>query len=201
MRARFRIDPVLGGTKTDAERKALANRRREYRLLGPAGSEVFQRVVYRAWHEIGSAATSNSAWTETITDGPAHRWGLDPRPAGEGRSWRREFRLQANCWPGRPCGLKSAAAASHGRGHSPSQYLVFWPEGTVTRYGPPSAEPETMQARSEPLSLPDGSYSVRFGARDGTGVTSRCRVMYQPSERFEMPAIRGTASTSDPRAR
>lgn len=52
MRARLRIDPVLAGAKTAAERDKLLAQRRDYRLLGEAGKEVFQRVVYTPWREM-----------------------------------------------------------------------------------------------------------------------------------------------------
>ena len=69
--ARFRVAPVLGGTKTEAERASLANHRREYRLLGSEGREVFQRVVYCPWREERARReASNAAPAETITDGP-----------------------------------------------------------------------------------------------------------------------------------
>lgn len=71
MRARLRIDPVLAGLKKDAERSALLDRRREYRLLGEEGHEAFQRVVYDAWHDVSPADPVTTAWPFSVKDGGA----------------------------------------------------------------------------------------------------------------------------------
>jgi hypothetical protein len=71
MRERLRIDPALAGEKTPEERAALLDLRREYRLLGPEGEEVFQRVVYDPWHEETPAAPESAQWTLRVPQGPA----------------------------------------------------------------------------------------------------------------------------------
>ena len=71
MKARLRIDPVLGGEKEPSQRAKLLDHRREYRLLGPQGHEVFQRVVYDPWHEITSPEEENLAWDVQFKQGPA----------------------------------------------------------------------------------------------------------------------------------
>ncbi len=195
MRARFRVDPVLGGKKTDAERAALANHRREYRLLGSEGREVFQRVVYGPWHESGAAEASSSASPETITDGPVlvGVWiqaQPEKRVAGTSPAASRGVAGLDDPWVevgGRRFTWRGTLQAN--------QYLVFWPEGTVTRYGPPLTEPATTPARSEPVSLLAGAYQVQSGARRSAGVSWRWRIMYQPPERFEVPAADGTLRT------
>lgn len=70
MKARLRIDPSLGGPKEPAEREKLRDRRREYRLLGEPGKEVFQRVVYEPWREI-VPSSQQPAWTVAVKQGPA----------------------------------------------------------------------------------------------------------------------------------
>jgi len=62
---------VLGGVKEPEDRAKLLDRRREYRLLGPEGHEVFQRVVYDPWHEVTSAAEEELAWDVEVKEGPA----------------------------------------------------------------------------------------------------------------------------------
>ncbi|MHB8952316.1 MAG: CIA30 family protein [Pirellulaceae bacterium] len=71
MRTRLRIDPALGGTLEPAERAERLDRRREYRLLGPPGQEVFQRVVYDAWHTIDTPDPTKCHWSFHVAEGPA----------------------------------------------------------------------------------------------------------------------------------
>jgi hypothetical protein len=68
MRQRLRIDPGLAGEKKPEERAKLLDRRREYRLLGAAGKECFQRVVYGPWLPV-PAATAHGAAAETQSVG------------------------------------------------------------------------------------------------------------------------------------
>lgn len=70
MRARLRIDPALGGKMPADKREALLGRRREYRLLGPEGHEVFQRVIYSPWHEMGSSSRSAATGSLEVKEGP-----------------------------------------------------------------------------------------------------------------------------------
>jgi len=71
MKAHLRIDPALGGQKTPEERARLADYRREYRLLGVRGHELFQRVVYDTWHEVDSLDARTQTWAVRIKEGPA----------------------------------------------------------------------------------------------------------------------------------
>jgi hypothetical protein len=71
MRERLRIDPALGGKMSDEERAKLADKRREYRLLGEEGQEVFQRVVYEPWREVVSLDGKSNEWSINIKEGPA----------------------------------------------------------------------------------------------------------------------------------
>jgi hypothetical protein len=71
MKERLRIDPQLGGQKTPEERAKLLHLRRDYRLLGEEGQETFQRVVYEPWHEIASAAESQTTWPVHVGVGPS----------------------------------------------------------------------------------------------------------------------------------
>lgn len=70
MRARLRIDPVLGGLQKPEQRAGKLDHRREYRLLGEEGHEVFQRVVYTPWHDI-APTNAAQAWTIDVPQGPA----------------------------------------------------------------------------------------------------------------------------------
>lgn len=71
MRDRLRIDPALAGTMDPEERARLAELRREYRLAGGEGKEVFQRVVYAPWHTIDPGNEQSAAWQFDVPEGPA----------------------------------------------------------------------------------------------------------------------------------
>lgn len=71
MKARLRIEPELGGKKSDEDRLKLWEKRREYRLLGPEGKEVFQRVIYHPWREVGLRDGKNDEWSFAVREGPA----------------------------------------------------------------------------------------------------------------------------------
>jgi len=71
MRARLRIDPALAGDKEPEERAKLLDLRREYRLTGAEGAEVFQRVVYDPWHEVDPADSESASWLVRVPEGPA----------------------------------------------------------------------------------------------------------------------------------
>ncbi len=82
LRQLLRIDPALAGQKTPAERAALLDKRRDYRLLGPAGSEYFQRVVYGPWQELDRSADMDQGWQVPITEPDAR---LGPAAGAEFR--------------------------------------------------------------------------------------------------------------------
>jgi hypothetical protein len=71
MRDRLRIDPALGGGPPPGEDDGRLERRREYRLLGDEGSEVFQRVLYQPWRAIEAADAEAEPWTVKVADAPA----------------------------------------------------------------------------------------------------------------------------------
>jgi len=71
MRQRLRIDPQLGGEKTPEERAKLLDLRRDYRLVGEAGQEAFQRVIYSPWREISTAEEAQAGWPIPVGAGPA----------------------------------------------------------------------------------------------------------------------------------
>jgi hypothetical protein len=71
MRRLLRIDPALGGKLEDPERAARLNLRRDYRLIGPPGKEVFQSVFYCPWQDLDSSNSSRSTWSFSVPTGPA----------------------------------------------------------------------------------------------------------------------------------
>lgn len=62
MKSLLRIDPVLGGVKKPEDREKLLDKRRDYRLLGSEGREVFQRVFYEPWREVTSLDGKSNVW-------------------------------------------------------------------------------------------------------------------------------------------
>jgi hypothetical protein len=71
MRQRLHIDPLLGGLKPDEERAKLLPHRREYRLLGDEGSEIFQRVMYDPWRLVNKLDDQANQWSTTVEEDTA----------------------------------------------------------------------------------------------------------------------------------
>jgi hypothetical protein len=75
MRQRLRIDPSLAGNLQPAEREARLEKRREYRLLDTPGGQVFQRVVYGPWREVGGVDAQSNTWKVHVPQ-PGTRCGV-----------------------------------------------------------------------------------------------------------------------------
>ncbi|MFO0926486.1 MAG: hypothetical protein U0736_05530 [Gemmataceae bacterium] len=66
MRARLRIDPVLAGVRTPAQRDKLLAHRRDYRLISVSDREAFQRVLYAPWHT--PTPDADATWTVEVPE-------------------------------------------------------------------------------------------------------------------------------------
>jgi hypothetical protein len=175
MRQRLRIDPVLA---TTPEKQAkLLDHRREYRLLGPAGREYFQRVVYGPWHELKPVETKLVAWTEHVSE-PQTRVGVQIHaltgPGLEGKTVVDPF-VEID---GHPWQWKGELRVG--------QSVLFWPDEPVARYGLPLKGPERLTEKATSLILPVGDHTVQFGCRGVRQLPVRVRVTLQPSERHEI---------------
>ena len=181
MRQRLRIDPALAGTKTPAERAKLLDRRREYRLVGSEGREYFQRLVCEPWHEMKTSEAKNAAWTVRVSD-PQTRIGVQIH-ALTGP----ELDDQALVDPYVEVG--GSRLEWKGELHA-GQYVFFWPDEPVTRYGLPLKQPERLPENAASVTLPVGEHTVRFGCREGAQMPVRVRITLQPPERHEVASQR-----------
>ena len=175
MRQRLRVDPVLGGKKTPEDRAKLLDRRREYRLVVSEGHEYFQRLVCGPWHEMKTPEARSAAWTVRVSD-PQTRVGVqihaqtgpkldnltivDPFVEVGDRRWKWKGELHAG------------------------QYVFFWPDEPVTRYGLPLKQPERLSENAPPVTLPVGEHTVRYGCRGSSQMPVRVRITLQPPERY-----------------
>lgn len=75
MRQRLRIPAELAVKMEPAQRHALLEKRREYRLMGTGDDEAFQRVGYEPWHDVNALDGRSNAWPVRVAQGPA-RCGL-----------------------------------------------------------------------------------------------------------------------------
>lgn len=71
MKQRLHIDPILGGLKPDQDRAKLLPHRREYRLLGDEGSEIFQRVMYDPWRVVNKLDGKTNQWSTNVEEDSA----------------------------------------------------------------------------------------------------------------------------------
>jgi hypothetical protein len=178
MRQRLRIDPALAGEQTPEARAKLLGRRREYRLVGPEGHEYFQRLVCEPWREMKTSEAQIAAWTVRVSD-PQTRIGVqihahagsglddqtivDPFVEVGGKRWE---------WKGE---LRTG------------QYVFFWPDQPITRYGLPLRQPQRLPKNAASVMLPAGEHTVRFGCRNASPIPVRVRITLQPPERHAIP--------------
>jgi hypothetical protein len=66
------------------------------------------------------------------------------------------------------------------------QYVFFWPDEPITRFGLPLQQPEKLSENAAPVVLAPGEHSARFGCRGGLALPIRVRTTSQPSERHEI---------------
>jgi hypothetical protein len=67
------------------------------------------------------------------------------------------------------------------------QYVFFWPDEPVTRYGLPLKQPERSPDKAASVVLSPGEHQARFGCRGTPALPVRVRVTLQPPERHEIP--------------
>ncbi len=152
MRARLRVDPRLAGKKPE-EQHPVVHLRREYRLLGPEGQEVFQRVVYTPWREIRSAEELSAPWTVRVAQGPA-RVGL-------------QVQAQAGPWLGPGPAYRSQKAQVLETFDDLAPYAAAKGRGPVTTLGPGEGG-STLAGVTQRITLenggPEGKHYARYRA-------------------------------------
>jgi len=67
------------------------------------------------------------------------------------------------------------------------QYLFFWPDEPVTRYGLPLKQPEPSSEKAAAVVLSAGDHSARIGCRGTLALPVRVRITLEPPERHEIP--------------
>jgi hypothetical protein len=67
------------------------------------------------------------------------------------------------------------------------QYVFFWPDEPITRYGLPLEQPEKTREKAASVVLTPGEYPIRFGCRGTPALPVRVRVTFQTPERHEIP--------------
>jgi hypothetical protein len=67
------------------------------------------------------------------------------------------------------------------------QYVSFWPDEPITRYGLPLKQPEKSSEKAASVVLPPGDHPVRFGCRGTLALPVRVRITLQPPERHRIP--------------
>ena len=214
LRENFIINPKLFGLKTQPERDALVDLRKDYRLLGDPGQEYFQRVRYGLWHEVGksgnlgenaassatakaensaaNAADNNSEWSVEIKE--SGRIGFDIQVIDALTKENSDQKL-ANptltfiAADGSNAG-KTVGELVEPLALSAQQYGISWPGEKIGRYGVPLTQGEYLDQRGRELRLEAGRYTVRFAADNPNNLSVRVRITVQTDEKLAIPSAK-----------
>jgi len=164
MKERLRIDPILGGLKPDEERAKLLPHRREYRLLGDEGREIFQRVKYDPWQVVNKLDDKANQWSTTVDEDSAKIGVQFHALPGEwlkpGASWSSEKAVLLETFDNlapylrKPDGKTQSDVVQHGEGGSTSkgstQSLRLLSDNA------PDGKSYALYEASNPNATPDG---------------------------------------------
>ncbi len=169
MKQRLHIDPALGGKQEPEARQRKLSLRREYRLLGDEGKEVFQRVVYSPWFDVD--ATGSATFSVEIPEGASVGVQLHVKDGAEALEGG-TFEL---------AGQTITTPTSCAKG----EYVFLWPGEPVTKYSPGN-EP-SLHAPGPAVPILSGKHDVKFHAAKSWTGKARVRLSFQPPERYEIP--------------
>lgn len=202
MRARFEIDKRLAGIKSVGERNALLGLRHEYHLEKNAdGKQMFRRVSYPVWHNVGAGLIELGGTTmnDAKEENGVYTWELTvdtPSRVGFQTHFKSEDTI--------PEGLKlvnpKVAFTRIDNGVEENvgsiemkcqfgiaQFAFALPGQPETLYGYPIMEPETLGVETPDLWLEPGVYRVSFEAESGLEAPIRVRTPLYTDETYVIP--------------
>lgn len=162
LQKRFRIDPVLGGVKTDEARNALLDRRIEFHLTEQDGELCFRRVKYPLWHEVLPGDPASCTWELELKE-PAlvgfqvqfikldrtDKTVVNPKLEIDGKTIALPMTLENG------------------------QYGFALPTESMVQYGLPLAEPKKFAEMTPEIRLTPGRHTVKFTCESDVKVRVR----------------------------
>ncbi|MDO5552128.1 MAG: hypothetical protein Q4G68_00070 [Planctomycetia bacterium] len=179
MRDRMRIDPVLFHKKTEEERNALLDYRRDFHLTEKAGQRGFQRIIYDLWQDVPASNTNEFAF-ELVVKTPNTAIGFDVQvngdyEAGQGPALTRpSLEVEGNL-------LESEAILSSG------QYAFYRPGEPLAQFGLPLTGGSYSNVVGNVTVLPEGTYTVTLRAAEPWSSSLRVRTVQYTEEFYPIP--------------
>ncbi|MDO4574199.1 MAG: hypothetical protein Q4D98_03180 [Planctomycetia bacterium] len=164
LRKRFRIDPVLGGSKTVEARNALLDKRIEFHLTEQEGECCFRRVKYPLWHEVNPADPATREWTLDVTEPALVGFQIQFIQGDKTDKTVVNPQLEID-------GKRIALPMTLENG----QYGFALPTEPLTQYGLPLAEPKKFAETTPEIRLAPGRHTVKFTCESGADVAVRVR--------------------------
>ncbi len=174
LRTYMQMNPILAGTKTEEERNALLDYRRDFRYVNEKGREGFQRVVYSLWNVVDPADSKTFEWDVVVKNGKA-KIGFqvqvlaDPKAKPEQKLVNPKVEIN-----GKVLTLPMTLVAG--------QYGTYWPNEPISQYGKPLEQGKYFDQKGEVFELPDGKYRVKFLCDGACPLPTRVRVTQTPEE-------------------
>lgn len=210
MRERLRIDPRLGGYKTDEERVSLSLRyRRDYRLIRTGEMQTptqFQRVIYLPWQTTELPANITEGWTFSIPElsdyasqsdaaremaigARIHVNHADPQISDPGlvRPRIRIERMDSiTPAPTVSTFMTESRVFEYDGVVAPGQYLIFRPGEPTMLYGKPLEHAQMTPSNTEILRLSPGTYRAWVDADEVRGISLRAGITLEPMESWSI---------------
>lgn len=173
LRGKMEIDPVLFGKKTEEERNALLDKRRDFHYTKINGKEGFQRIIYDLWKDV-EPSDSNTFEFEMIVkeekckigfqiqakDQQAFKGKLieNPKVEIQGKELLLPMKLEIG------------------------QYGFYKGGEKLAQYGLPLTSGLYLDQKGDLLELPKGIYKVKFSCDGKISLPIRIRTTQEPPE-------------------
>ena len=180
LREYMQMDPVLAGLKTEEQRNALLDKRKDFRFVTKDGKEGFQRVVYSLWHDVAPADTATFEWEFEVKNGKA-LIGMQIQAKADPKATPDKTVVQPRVeFDGKTITLPLTLTQG--------QYGTVWPNEPVVQYGQPLPEGRYFkESKGSALELPNGKYKIRFATAEPLKLPVRVRVTQTPEEFHVIP--------------
>lgn len=177
VREKFRIDPILGGLKTEEARNALLDKRIEFHLIEENGKPTFVRMIYPLWHDVTPEDPSTQEWELEVTEESAAVGFQIQFKASEDAELQKAVLKK-------PCLEINGTKFILPMDLTVGQYGFAFPGEQLKQYGLPLEEPKQFTEKTPCLKLAPGKYRVKFTCAEGSEIPVRIRIPMMRDERY-----------------
>ncbi|MDO5580010.1 MAG: hypothetical protein Q4G69_02650 [Planctomycetia bacterium] len=173
LRSKMEIDPALFGKKTEEERNALLDKRRDYHYKKIDGKEGFQRIIFDLWKDAEPSNTNTFEFEMVVKEGKS-RIGFQVQAKDQ-----KSFQGKSLVNPKVEIAGKTLLLPMK---LEVGQYGFYWGGEKLAQYGMPLATGLYLDQKGEILELPNGTYKVKFSCDQAITLPIRVRTTQQPEE-------------------